>query len=206
MTIIEYVRCSIAMRILVLIVLYCATQNDVFGQVIKEQNDPRKHPTLINKTVIQQLNGKPIEYYLNHKDIGETAKLFYKGEYAIYDEEGTFSIIDSVLTDNAETRFFYFFVFNEMLNISDGAVSEYISPVCVKYVRKFPCEFLRYSSDMIYELNLNKWTSFISFDLGDKTNYDEFARKLDKDIKMECFSLTTQWNEIRMKVQKHLPR
>jgi hypothetical protein len=79
MTIIEYVRCSIAMRILVLIVLYCATQNDVFGQVIKEQNDPRKHPTLINKTVIQQLNGKPIEYYLNHKDIGETAKLFYKG-------------------------------------------------------------------------------------------------------------------------------
>jgi hypothetical protein len=181
-------------------------QNTLLGQIIKEQNDPKKHPSLTNKTTIRQLKGKPIEYYLNHKAIGETAKLFYKGEYAIYDDEGTFSIIDSVLTDNAETQPFYFFVFNEMLNISDGAISEYMSSRCTNYVRKFPCDFLRYSSDLIFELDLDKWTSFISFDLYEKINHEEFVRTLDKEIKRDCSSMTTKWSELKIKIKDKLPR
>jgi hypothetical protein len=196
----------VAMRKLLLIILFCTLRNVLLGQTIREQNDPKRHPSLTNKTTIQQLKGKPIEYYLNHKGIGETAKLFYKGQYAIYDDEGTFSIIDSVLTNNVDTQPFYFFIFNEILNISDGAISEYMSSRCTNYVRKFPCDFLRYSSDLIFELDLGKWTSFIGFDLYDKKNYEEFNKTLDVEIKRDCSSMTTKWNEIKMKIKGNLPR
>jgi len=48
-------------------------------------------------------------YYLNHGSIGKIAKLFYKGEFAVADDDATFSIVDSVLTRNKDTQPFYIF-------------------------------------------------------------------------------------------------
>lgn len=42
---------------------------------------------------------------------GQSAKLFYQGKFAISDDEITFSFLDSVLTNNKETRPFYFFIY-----------------------------------------------------------------------------------------------
>ena len=67
------------------------TTNLIFGQNISERHDPTKHPTLTNKTFVDRLNNRPIDFYLNHKNIDTPAKLFYQGKYALYDDQETFS-------------------------------------------------------------------------------------------------------------------
>ena len=187
------------------IVLFTLLQMPLFAQV-SEHNDPKKHPSLTNKTTIRQIHNKPIDYYLAHPAIGETAKLFYKGEYAIYDDAGTFSIIDSVLTENEETQFFYFHLFNEILKISDGAISEYISSVCTNYIRRRPCNFLRYSDDMILEIDLDKWISLVSFDLLEEGQYQLFTKSVDQQIKSKCVALAPKWDGIKDKIRRKLTK
>jgi hypothetical protein len=120
------------------------------------RNDPKKHPTLTNKKTVDKLNGRPIDFYLNHKDIDTPAKLFYKGQYALYDDEETFRFLDSVLTENTETRQFYFFIYNQAMEVTDGALAEYMTSVSRHYLEKYPCEFLLHLNDKVSKIDLEK--------------------------------------------------
>lgn len=86
------------MKILLTITVLIVTSSLLQGQEVCEKNDPKKHPTLTNKTYVDKITGRPINFYLNHRDIDSPAKLF------LYDDEETFGFLDSVLTKNAETR------------------------------------------------------------------------------------------------------
>ena len=88
------------MRTLLTIIILTISTSIVFGQEVAEKNDPIKHPTLTNNNYVDKINGRPIDFYLNHKDIDTPAKLFYKGKYALYDDEETFKFLDSVMTVN----------------------------------------------------------------------------------------------------------
>jgi hypothetical protein len=128
-------------------------------QNVPEQNDPKKHPRHTNTVRVGDLQGHPIDFYLKHKNIDNVAKMFYKGEYAIYDDEGTFAIIDSVMTTNVETQPFYFFVFNRVMDLSDGSVAEFISTRCTQYIKTFPCQFLSRLKNTEYKTNVERWAA-----------------------------------------------
>jgi hypothetical protein len=191
------------MRHLVKILLLTLVQLPSFGQ-ISEHNDPVKYPSLTNQATLSEIQNKPIEYYLNLPTIGETAKLFYKGEYAIHDDEGTFRIIDSVLTMNEETRPFYFFLFNEIVKLSDGAIAEYMSSVCTNYILRNSCEFLRHSKEKTLEIDVDKWTTLVAFDLHDEKNFQEFENGVKQSMDIGCEELTGEWNEIKNEIGKNL--
>src|SRR5688572_20227185 len=165
---------SLRLRIMTLLIFCCSMLR---GQVTSH-NDPAKYPGLTNKTFVDKIKERPIEFYLNHKNIGQTAKLFYQGKFAISDDEGTFSFLDSLLTKNKETKPFYFFLYNQVMKITDGSVAEHMAGLCLGYLTKFPCDFLQNLNDKEYQVDLDKWTSFIGFDIYNIVNFEKIMSDL----------------------------
>lgn len=143
------------------LILFCLISLNGNCQV-HHWNDPQIFPNQVNKLFVDSLNNKPIDYYLNHPGIDTHAKLFYEGKFAVSDDTLTFAFLDSVLTNNPESREFYLYILNSVLKISDGALSEYIGLVCRKYLEKFPCEFISLKHNKLYSDNYQNWLDFIA--------------------------------------------
>jgi hypothetical protein len=180
------------------------TSNFLLGQHPAEKNDPQKHPTLINRNDVDSIGGKPIDFYLNHRDIDAAAKLFYLGKYALYDDNETFHFLNEVLTDHDATRPFYFFIFNQALKMSDGALAEIMSSICRTYVAKYPCEFLRYLDDTVASVNVAQWASFIGFDVFDKESFEQFSSEIEKEVKESCPDNRSSWSKLKLGIKENL--
>lgn len=167
-----------------------------FGQKVPKENDPKLRGCCTNKERTDSLNGKPISYYLNHKNIDKYSKLFYNGEFAMYDTDEFFSLMDSVLTKNNDTRPFYFYIFNRILDISDGCISDVASEYCKKYVEKYPCEFLTNCNNRNYATPKNTWAELIGFTFDNRLQCDNWLRKIDKRIPSSC-QQQNQWLKLK---------
>jgi len=192
------------MKTLLTIIILTVTTSIIHGQEISEKNDPKKHPTLTNKKYVDRIDGRPIDFYLNHKDIDTPSKLFYKGKYALYDDEETFSFLKSVLTENSETRPFYLFIYNQAMEVTDGALAEYMTSVCRRYFEKYPCEFLLHLNEKDSKVDLKKWTGFIGFDLYDRKTFEEFVIDVDQNVKGNCPTSKSNWDKVKVKIEENL--
>lgn len=180
--------------------LICCISSTIFAQSVSRHNDPKNHPSLTNKTFVDNIAGKPIKYYLNHKSVGEIAKLFYKGEFAVSDDAATSSIIDSVLTHNNDTRPFYFFLFNRLIELADGALAEYVAEVSGKYLREFPCEFLTMVDNKMYDIDLKQWGGLAAFTLDGPSAVKGYVDSIRVTVENECPKRKETWK----KLSKHL--
>lgn len=173
---------------------------------IPEMNNPEKFPHQINEWFVDSLNKKPIDFYLKHSKIDKYSKLFYKGKFAASDDDLTFAFLDSVLTTNPETKAFYLYVFNCVLRITDGALSEYISQDCRLYFEKYPCEFLDIKNNNLYSDNFERWINLMAFDyyVGDdeiKTLNKRFET-VRQNIQKNCENHIAELEPIRLKIIK----
>lgn len=175
---------------------------------IPDMNNPDKFPFSVNKWFIKSLNGKPIEFYLNHPDIDKYSKLFYKGKFAVSDDTLTFAFLDSVLTNNQETKEFYLFVFNSVLRITDGALSEYIGQDCRMYFEKFPCDFIKLKDSELYSDNYQKWIDFAGYEYYFEDNPIETVNReielIKKNLLLDCPKQSSELENIRLKIIEHI--
>lgn len=175
---------------------------------ITEMNNPEKFPTLTNKWFVDTLNNKPIAYYLNHPNIDKYSKLYYKGKFAVSDDTLTFAFLDSVLTNNQETKEFYLFVFNSVLRITDGALSEYIGQDCRAYLEKFPCDFIKLKNNKLYSDNYQKWIDFAGYEYYFEDNPIETVNKkielIRQNLPMDCAKQSSELENIRLKIIEHI--
>ena len=175
------------------------------GQKVPDENNPKLHPELrVNKRTTDSILGKNITFYLNHKGIDDYSKLFYKGSFVLYDNDETFAFIDSVLTDNNETRPFYFYVFNRVMDMSDGAISEYVAGVCLDYFIKHTCEFYENYNSKEFGVYLPDWTAFLGWQIYTRSKFDILTRSPDKKIDSECPEFQKQWGEMKNEIEKNL--
>jgi hypothetical protein len=193
-------------KFLFTIALITSTFGLLMGQPVEEKNDPLKHSTLTNKTFVDKINGHPITFYLNHKDILPAAKQFYKGEYALHDDEETFGILDGILTDNIETRAFYIYIYEQAMKVTDGALAEYMAGVCRRYFVKYPCEFLSNKNDEVLKLDIEKWTELIGFDIYDLESFKNVTLNIDKEIKKTCTTYSKDWDKVKILIEKNLEK
>jgi hypothetical protein len=156
-----------------------------------------------NKNKVTSLNGKTIDFYLNNPQIDKNSKLYYNGLFVASFDSITFSIIDSLLTKNNQTRPFYLFVFNQILKKSDGALSEHIATISEKYFDSYPCEFFNIIISKEYPISNNEWASFIGFYLHDRLSYIKFRQKIDLKLKT-CQTNKDAWNKFKIALEKNL--
>jgi len=171
---------------------------------IPEMNNPEKFPYQVNEWFVDYLNNKPIIFYLNNPDIDKYSKLFYQGKFAVSDDNLTFAFLDSVLTTNQETRDFYLYVFNCVLRITDGALSEYIGQDCKAYLEKYPCDFIKLKNNKLYSDNYQKWISFSAYEyyFDDKPieNLNQKFEMIKENLEINCGEQSTELENIRLKI------
>ena len=189
---------------LTFILLSLVALSACYGQIMSEENNPIVHPYSVNHQQIKKINNKDISFYLNNKSIDVNSKLFYRGKFAISDDENTFAICDSVSTDNPVTRPFYLYVFCRILEISDGAIAEVMGGYCMEYMRKFPCEFLGNLNSKEYNMPVEKWNGFVAFEQDSKNDFHNLAKQIDKKIKDECPVSYTSWSKIKKEINGYI--
>jgi hypothetical protein len=192
------------MRFVFTILILSVASHSLPGQNVAPKNDPKKHPALTNKTFVSKLDGRPIDFYLHHKDIDAPAKLFYKGQYALYDDDETFGFLDSLLTNNPETKPFYEFVFNQAMKVSDGAISEYMAEISKRHLEQSPCDFLRNITRNVSKVDRDAWTDFIGWQIYDRKSFDILIPRLDKAVLKTCPTQKETWDKLKVEFEAKL--
>jgi hypothetical protein len=192
------------MRVQLAVLLLFAASDLLMGQKVPDENDPVKHPTMTNKTFVTKLGRRPIDFYLSHKAIDSNAKMFYRGEYALYDDDGTFAFLDSLLTRNSETKPFYLFIYNQAMKITDGALAEYMASICRRYFEKYPCEFMANLSENVSEAERSNWIGMVGFDLYDRETFQKAIIEADKKVNANCPSRKPEWAKVKPGIESNL--
>jgi len=167
---------------------------------VSSENDPATHTYLLNKVQVSKIRNHTIEFYLNNSQIDKYSKMYYRCEYAPSDDDITSGFLDSILTNNNETRPFYVFIFNQILKSADGGLAEIMSFKCLEYVSKYPCEFVKYGVNENF-IDINNWIGQLIF-----TEYnDKNVKKIDDIegyVRRTCPVYLEKWKETRKYIVK----
>lgn len=164
-------------------------------------NSQSKQSDFRNKNRISMLSCHQISFYLNHPQIDSHSKMFFKGELAISNNAITYGIIDSVLTKNEETRPFYFFIFNQIVDLSDERMLDLVSNKCLEFVETYPCDYFTVFNGQDIDINVVKWTTFIGQALKDKNRFAIFRSVVDAKINGSCSGIQDLWKSFKTEVR-----
>jgi hypothetical protein len=171
---------------------------------VPDNNNPTNHPSTVNTMFVNELDGRPISYYLGNPDIDGYSKLFYQGKFAASEDAQTYSFLDSVLTSNAETRPFYVYVFNSVMTVADGALAEHVAENCWKYFEKFPCEFFSLKKNPNYSKNYKYWFDNASlryyYEEESLAASQERLEQLDTIVAAQCSSWQEEFDRMKKRV------
>ncbi len=132
--------------------------------------------TYQSKLKVDKIDGKLIDFYLNHPNISMAAKALFKGEIKLSDNDCTFTILDSTNTENAETRPFYLHLLMFINTVSDGALSEVLGGYDLKFLNKYPNEFFDYILKMKANEAFNQVIFHIAFELYATDSIEGFLK------------------------------
>ncbi|NVO08892.1 MAG: hypothetical protein HXX16_02925 [Bacteroidales bacterium] len=184
----------------VLVVTFVFLSSTLLSQTVTT-NDQSKQNDSRNRNRISILNGRSISFYLNHTQIDPRSKLFFKGELSVSNYAITYGVLDSVLTKNEETRPFYFFIFNQIVDLSDEEMRDFVSNRCLEFVEKYPCEYFATFNEQDIDINVVKWTTYIGQALKDKSHYADFRSVVDYKINGTCSGIQDLWKSFKAEVR-----
>lgn len=118
----------------------------------------------------QQLN--TVRFYLQHTEISEDAIEFYTGRSTVKNQEKALAVVDSMFTENNETRPFYLLLVSRMSLVAKGALNKQITMSCRHFAEQHPSDLAAF----LYQKHL----------LMDSRFVDEWAHKISVDIRVMC--------------------
>ena len=71
---------------------------------------------------------------------GEIVKNYYEEKFQVSDDERTENLLKILTIKNDHFFPFYFFIFNEIVRKSDGALAEMIGSYCFEMIYNYPNE------------------------------------------------------------------
>jgi len=154
-----------------------------------QNSDTNKHPlnsSLKNRVKPTTLNGEPISFYLLSSKIDANSKRFYEGEIDFKNPKVFYGILDSLTVCKPEFRPFYFFVFNRIVDLSDGTLDEAIAAKCKEYIEKYSCDFFNSFNQPELDINVVRWTTLVGLNLKDKGSFAVFRGGVDAKVKASC--------------------
>jgi len=128
-------------------------------------------------TNAEKINGKPLEYYLNHPGIDKTSKAFFLGEHKLYDDSVTFAMMDSLTTDNQDTRPFFLYNMFSITLVADGAISEVLGEYLIRYAIKFPKEFACLFEQERYKGSEKHFLMDMGYSMYPEARYTDFLEE-----------------------------
>lgn len=105
------------------------------------------------------------EHYLTDLNLREVARLIVDDSVQPTDNIVTFSILDSVVQGNEETRDYFADAFDVIITKSDGALSEVIGQYCISSIYNHPNELLIWLSTGRFESSPESIAQYIVYEL-----------------------------------------
>ncbi|GCC53172.1 hypothetical protein SanaruYs_34150 [Chryseotalea sanaruensis] len=104
-------------------------------------------------------SGRPISFYLTHKQIPQVYKDLYNGKRQPADDEDTLPLLDSMFTSNTEIKPFYFSTITRTMEKTDGAYTEPLGMMEKHFVEKKAKEFVDYyiNNSFLTDKDLEEW-------------------------------------------------
>jgi hypothetical protein len=118
-------------------------------------------------------------------DTKEFANNVLKGLKRPSDDSLTFACMDSLTSNNPQTRDFYWQVFQVILDKSDGALSEAVGGYLIGYLEKYPREFAKKYTNL-NEKRRDKCIHFVSSEYYLSVETDGEVNENFKKIKLSC--------------------
>ena len=94
--------------------------------------------------VVAYLDSTQIMEYLNQPEINKNVKDYYEGRLKLSDNYQTGELLESITEKNDQFFPIYFNTLNEIVEVSDGALSEMVTNYCFMMIYNYPCETFDY--------------------------------------------------------------
>jgi hypothetical protein len=182
------------------------TKGVICGTALNEkQNEKMKNILLFA--------GHPISFYLEHRQIPQICKEIYLKTTPPTDDNKTLGLMDSLFTNNKETRPFYFLTLTETMKKADGAYAEPLGIMAKKFVEENTKEFLNYfiNEPMMPREYLNEWAYTVAGEISiiaeknEKKEADRIKRIMMKNC-AECNEEEKQlFDDFMKKIYSSLP-
>jgi hypothetical protein len=101
------------------------------------------------------------------------------------DNKITVDCMDSLLSNNIQTRNFYFPVFVKIAQKADGALSEVIGQYIISYIERFPKEF-SVKATSIEGQQMHNWASYVGYELKFQYKNSQKAEERINKIVSRC--------------------
>ncbi|MBK7213900.1 MAG: hypothetical protein IPH88_11515 [Bacteroidales bacterium] len=76
----------------------------------------------------------------------------------------------------------------------------------MKYLKKHPCEFMRFTKAKEYDFPLNQWISFVGWALYTESEFREFERQVDPLVRKYCASSDYDWLAFKTRIKAELEK
>ncbi len=97
----------------------------------------------IDSSIIRQhFAGHSISYFLKHDQIPQVCKDLFLKKRAPIDDSDILSLMDSIFTNNNDTRPFYFLTITQTMEKADGAYAEPLGMMAKSFVEKRTKDFI----------------------------------------------------------------
>ncbi|MBS1773556.1 MAG: hypothetical protein JST82_11910 [Bacteroidetes bacterium] len=109
---------------------------------------------------------KPTVYYMGLPNVSQAAKDYHSGKMQAADNAVTYSIADSMSTENKDTRPFYIFLVSKMLMKADKKLLQHLGAMCREYIQNSPdpAVELLFSASVKPEYKY-QWAKAMSYDM-----------------------------------------
>jgi len=145
-------------------------------------------------------NGRPISFYLTHKQIPQVCKDLYNGKRQPSDEVDILSLLDSIFTSNIETKPFYFLTITKTMEKADGAYAEPLGMMGKQFVEKRTTEFVDYfiNNSLLTDKDFEEWAKTVAGEIqisADGHEKEELERLKEK-MKLNCDNCNGRQNKV----------
>jgi len=157
---------NLIFTILLFAIVACNNQKKETKSTKETEQQTVKENVIIDQSDGTQdtLNDPNHFYYLANINIKEVAHMILDNKLQPSDNYITFSVMDSLLSQNSEDRKFYFKAFLNILEKADGALAEAVGLPATNYVEKYTTEFVQLSTTISND-QLDSWASLIGTEL-----------------------------------------
>jgi hypothetical protein len=180
------------LKIIIVILLFISCQS-------KQINTTQKNNSIDSLTTLTHAHKR------DTIDTKVFANKLLRGLAKVSDDTPTFACMDSLTSNNVETRDFYWQVFQVILKKSDGALSEVVGGYLLAYLQKYPDEFAKKYSKLNKELK-SQCVHFAAYEYSFSDENDK-KNQIKAPVCEQCNSkengvLDTFFKEISVEVEE----
>jgi hypothetical protein len=172
-------------------------KNSVPSQKIEKEISPKIIETTQSHSYLHNLDTSGLTKYLKYPNVDTLILSYCNRRLSITDNNETIEFLEMISQKNDKFFPLYFRIFNNIIENSDGAVSELMGPYCFRFVVNYPNEVLKHfmtnREDLkLYSMFLGAEFNFKEYGSSNlKMDFEEFKKSISQKVDLANIEIKT---------------